>query len=181
MRLYRLLSALLDYPADDLRGELAEAVAGQGAAAFVDSLDPDCHFSREERAETARFIEALLAADATERQAAYVQTFDLVPGHSLHLTHHLFGEEKTRGPALVDLAEFYKSYGVAHDEHELPDFLPLMLEFVAYLEPEEASVFLGDAAKVLNVLAGNLEAAASPYAPLLRIVENHGSLARLAA
>jgi len=101
--------------------------------------------------------------------------------HSLHLTHHLFGEEKTRGPALIDLAEFYRSYGFEPDAKELPDYLPLMLEFASTLERAEQRVFLGDVLKVLTVLATNLEKSDSPYAPLIRIVENHSALATLAA
>ena len=101
--------------------------------------------------------------------------------HSLHLTHHLFGEEKTRGPALIDLSEFYRSHGLVVDERELPDYLPVMLEFASALSLEEASVFLCEIRKVLTVLADNLEKSGSAYAPLVRIVENHASLTRLAA
>ena len=110
-----------------------------------------------------------------------MQTFDLTAEHSLHLTHHIFGEEKTRGPALIDLTEYLKGYGFAHDEKELPDYLPLLLEFVSELREDEARVFLGDAGKVLKVIADNLEKSGSDYAPLIRIIDNHGSLVKLAA
>lgn len=182
MRVYRLLSTLLDYPDAQLQGELRAALGEAGAAAaWVDALDAERQLAREERQSLAAFVERLAGADLTEAQADYVQTFDLTPEHSLHLTHHLFGEEKSRGPALIDLSEYYKSYGFAHDAHELPDYLPLILEFVSELSPDEARVFLADAAKVLKVLAANLEEAGSPYAPLVRIVENQGTLTRLAA
>ena len=62
-----------------------------------------------------------------------------------------------------------------------PDYLPMMLEFVSQLEQTEARVFLTDAVKVFNVLAINLEKVQSPYAVLVRAIENHSSLARLAA
>ena len=67
------------------------------------------------------------------------------------------------------------------DERELPDYLPLVLEFASMLEQDEARVFLADAAKVFNVLAANLEKAESPWAPLIRVIESQGSLTRLAA
>lgn len=184
MNIFRLLAVLLDYPGDDVLADLREAVAetgASGAAGVVAGLDQGQRFSSEERQSIAGFLVALLAMEATEAKQRYVQTFDLVPEHSLHLTHHIFGEEKTRGPALIDLSEYLKTYGFTHDDKELPDFLPLLLEFVAHLDEDESRVFLGDAAKVLRVIAANLEAAESPYAPLVRIIENHGSLVKLAA
>ena len=83
-----------------------------------------------ERAAVRKFLARLENGDPTEIQADYVQTFDLTPEHSLHLTHHLFGDDKNRGPALIDLSELYKDYGVEVASNELPDYLPLILEFV---------------------------------------------------
>ena len=185
MRLFKLLSVLLDYPSDALLAELRQAVAEAGpggARDLVLGLDQGQVFSQEERLAIALFLEDLLAQEATDLQARYVQTFDLTADHSLHLTHHIFGEEKTRGPALIDLTEYYKTYGFSmRDERELPDYLPLVLEFVSQLGRDEAAVFLADVAKVMKVLAGNLEEAGSTWAPLVRVIENHGSLTRLAA
>lgn len=110
-----------------------------------------------------------------------MQTFDMTAEHSLHLTHHLFGDDKNRGPALIDLGDLYKDYGVEVLGNELPDYLPLILEFTAYLDDNEATVFLSDAYKVLKVLADNLKKAGSPYAALLSIVEGRATLTRLAA
>lgn len=184
MQVFKLLSALLDYPSDDLLAELRQAVAQAGpggARDLVLGLDRGQVFSPEERLAIALFVESLLEIDATQAQARYVQTFDLTAEHSLHLTHHLFGEEKTRGPALIDLTEYLKTYGFTHAETELPDFLPLLLEFVSELQEDESKVFLGDAGKVLKVIANNLDKAGSPYAALIHIIDNHGSLVKLAA
>jgi nitrate reductase delta subunit len=63
---------------------------------------------------------------------------------------------------------------------ELPDYLPLMLEYVATLDEMQSRVFLGDAGKVLRALAANLEKAGSPYAKLVRILENRGHLVQAA-
>jgi nitrate reductase delta subunit len=177
---YRLLSKLLDYPDEALMAALPdlgrEIKRGFEAAEWV-VLD--------------RFLNHLADQDLTELQGAYVQTFDLTPEHALHLTHHLFGDDKNRGPALIDLTEFYKEYGlelVAGDgaanedaTNELPDFLPLVLEFAAQLDPDEARVFLSQWNKVLNQLASNLEKSGSPYAPLIRLVEQRSLLVRAAA
>ncbi|MCK9283884.1 MAG: nitrate reductase molybdenum cofactor assembly chaperone [Rhodocyclaceae bacterium] len=182
MLTYRLIALLLDYPSDEAMAALRSEVQRAGEAstlvcriAAADALDT------QETDAIAAFVEDLLALPEGEAQARYVQTFDLAAEHSLHLTHHLFGEEKTRGPALIDLSEFYRSYGFEPDPKELPDYLPLMLEFASTLDATEQRVFLGDVNKVLAVLAANLEKTASPYAPLIRIIENHSALATLAA
>lgn len=182
MKIFKLIGNLLDYPSDDFLAELREAVAGAGGtAALVAGCDAAGLLDAAEGAAVASFIDSLLAGDALALQGAYVQSFDLVAEHSLHLTHHIFGEEKTRGPALIDLGEFYKSHGFVVDERELPDYLPAMLEFASELSVEEMRVFLGDVGKVLKVLADNLEKSSSPYTPLVRIVEHQGSLTRLSA
>jgi len=123
----------------------------------------------------------LQSVSVTELQADYVKTFDMTAEHSLHLTHHLFGDDKNRGPALIDLGELYKDYGVEVVTNELPDYLPLVLEFAAYMDDNEATVFLSDAKKVLGVLTENLQKAGSPYAALLSIIEGRATLTKLAA
>lgn len=163
---YKLLAKLLEYPTAELTGAL-----------------PQLHGTLRHGFEAAewlvleRFMRHLADQDLTELQAAYVRTFDLTPEHALHLTHHLFGDDKNRGPALIDLGEYYRQYGleIAASEggsRELPDYLPLALEFAAQLEADEARVFLSQWHKVLGQLAANLEQAASPYAPLLRLLES---------
>ena len=182
MQTFKLLAELLDYPGTSLVSELKQLIADSGdVARLLDAVDKESIFPHAEREQIAGFIDWLLAQEQTELEANYVRTFDMVPEHSLHLTHHLFGDDKNRGPALIDLSEYYKSFGLQHEESEIPDFLPLMLEFVSQLEPDEARIFLADVTKVFRVLAGNLEKSGSPYATLIRVIENHGTLARLAA
>lgn len=172
MRLYKVLSVLLEYPDADLLAHLDEVRNEVGAGVDLDMA---------EREALMGFIAHLQSRTLTELQADYVQTFDLTAEHSLHLTHHLFGDDKNRGPALIDLGELYKDYGVEVTGNELPDYLPLVLEFAAYLDDGEASVFLSDAGKVLSVLTENLTQAGSPYAALLSIVNGRATLTRLAA
>jgi nitrate reductase delta subunit len=172
---YRLLAKLLDYPTADLTGALPQLHATLRHG-----------FEAAEWLVLERFMRHLADEDLTELQAAYVRTFDLTPEHALHLTHHLFGDDKNRGPALIDLAEYYRQYGLeitASDSgaRELPDYLPLVLEFAAQLEADEARLFLSQWRKVLEQLATNLERAASPYAPLLRLLEKRAQLVPVAA
>ncbi|HNQ03017.1 MAG TPA: nitrate reductase molybdenum cofactor assembly chaperone [Thiobacillaceae bacterium] len=167
---YKLLARLLAYPDEALLAALPQlhGVLNQGLEAA-------------EYLVLERFLRHLASMPLTESQADYVQTFDLTPEHALHLTHHLFGDDKNRGPALIDLSEYYKQYGLEIAVHdggfgELPDFLPLMLEFCAQLAEDEARMFLSKWTKVLNQLASNLEEAASPYAPLVRLLEQRSRL-----
>lgn len=172
MQIYKMLSVMLEYPDQELLDHLPELREQTECCLDIDDT---------ERAAVMKVLQYLGSAPLIELQEKYVQTFDLTAEHSLHLTHHLFGDDKNRGPALIDLGELYKDYGVEVVTNELPDYLPLILEFAAYLDDDEAMVFLSDAGKVFKVLADNLDKAASPYAPLLSIIENRATLTRLAA
>lgn len=163
---YRLLARLLDYPTTELQAALPE---------IWTQLDK---LPERERTVLSSFLAHLQWEDMTEWQALYVRTFDMIPDNALYLTHHLFGDDKNRGPALIDLSEFYKEYGleVANDSSELPDFLPLTLEFADQLSEEEAKMFLSQWTKVFSQLALNLEKVESPYAPLIRLIEQRSQL-----
>lgn len=172
MMIYTVLSRLLDYPDQELKDNLG----------YVHNIvNQELKLESEERHRINQVLEWMKGKSLLQLQEYYVDTFDTVPEHSLHLTHHLFGDDRGRGPALVDLGEHYKGDGLEMKGGEIPDFLPLILEYVATLDELEARMFLADAAKVLTVLATNLEAVNSPYAALLRIAENRGHLAKTAA
>jgi nitrate reductase molybdenum cofactor assembly chaperone NarJ/NarW len=170
MMFYKLLSKLLDYPDEAMIAALPELRAEMGRDIEAD-----------EKAVLEHFITHLEGLDLTEAKAAYVQTFDLTPSHALHLTHHLFGDDKNRGPALIDLTEFYKEFGLEIATNELPDYLPLVMEFASQLQAEEVRLFLSQWTKVLKQLASNLEEANSPYAPLIRLIECRSHLIKAAA
>lgn len=162
MTFYRIASALLGYPDAALRAALPGIA---GVIADAEAL------ASTERAGLARFVDRLSAADPMTAEEDYVRTFDMVPEHSLHLTHHLIGEDKNRGPALIDLTEFFRGHGFDIVGKELPDYLPLLLEFVSLLEAEEGRLFLSRWNKVLRQLRVNLAEADSPYAGLIDLVE----------
>ena len=174
MIIYKVFSALLEYPEQELLDNLPEIRA---------VVEQSTELELAERAAVSKFLDYLESLPLTELQVNYVDTFDRIPEHSLHLTHHLFGDEsdRNRGPALIDLSEMFKDYGVKTITNELPDFLPLILEFASYLEDSEATVFLSDVSKVLSILTENLTKADSPYAVPLSIIESRATLTRLAA
>ena len=174
MKIYKILSVLLEYPEQELIDNLPEIKAW---------VDETSEIDNKERSTLQLFLHRMEDKSLIELQAEYVNTFDMNAEHSLHLTHHLFGEDKNRGPALIDLGELYKDYGVEVSEsaNELPDYLPLILEFAAYLDGNESTVFLSDAKKVFGVLTDNLKKASSPYADLVSIIADRASLTRIAA
>lgn len=172
MRLYKLLSYLLDYPAEDWQQQLPTLRA----------LVAEEPLEEQERAALEGFMDYIERTEALDIQREYVDTFDLKGHHSLHLTHHLLGDDKNRGPVLIELGEYYKAWGMEATDGELPDYLPLMLEFVATLEEEESPrLFLSRFGKVLTILANNLAQSRSPWAPLVRIVEQRALLVQQAA
>lgn len=167
MRVFKVLSVLLDYPEVEVYQHLNE---------ISDEVQSLREISESERKILLEFIKWLQSQDVIKLQGLYVQTFDLTAEHSLHLTHHLFGDDRGRGPALIDLGEFYKETGWISDEKELPDYLPLILEFVSTQDEMAAKLFLNDAVKVITQLAKNLEDANSEYAKLLRLIEKRSNL-----
>lgn len=169
---YKAMSLLLEYPTQELHANLDD---------LVKAVSQDADMQDEERAAVLDLIAFMRQSDLIELQAEYVKTFDLVAEHSLHLTHHLFGDDKNRGPALIDLTEMYKEYGLDQSTNELPDYLPLILEFASQLDDSEARVFLADTSKILKVLADNLDKVSSPWATGIRLIEKRGSLLALAA
>jgi nitrate reductase delta subunit len=154
---YRILSALLLYPEVDLVAALPELESG---------LIPQM------RARVAPLLTHLAENDLITLQQEYVQTFDRTPSHSLHLFEHIHGESRDRGQAMVDLMEEYKKHGLEMTGDELPDFVPLFLEFLSQLgDEDEAGRLLGDAVHVLAHLGRKLAANGSPYACVFDVLE----------
>jgi len=151
MRHYQVLSALLLYPEQSLLDNIDQL---EDALAGMPSLRP---------ALTPLF-DYLAREELLELQQNYVATFDRTPSHSLHLFEHVHGESRDRGPAMVNLMEEYKKYGLEMTGDDLPDFVPLFLEFLSQLEEEEAAPVLGDAVHVLAHIGRGLAQNGSPYA-----------------
>ena len=152
---FQAMSALLCYPEQELIQALPEIRT-------VLSAQP----------ELLQQIEPLLthlgSRDMIALQENYVATFDRNPAHSLHLFEHIHGEDRARGQAMVDLMEEYKTHGFEMVSEELPDYVPLFLEFLSQCEPEVATPLLGDAVHVLNHVAVKLAESNSPYAGVLQ-------------
>jgi len=159
MMIHRILSALLSYPQDELLQAMPEIRdALEAFPAARESVEPLLAF--------------LEAHTLIELQENYVATFDRNPSYSLHLFEHVHGESRDRGQAMVDLLETYRRQGFEPAVSELPDHVPLFLEFLSVLPDAEAQALLDDAIHVLAAVGSRLERGASPYAAVFIVLRD---------
>ena len=154
----RVLAKLLGYPSAELRahlGELREALAAERALGSA------------RRAELEALMESLARTPALDVEAAYVELFDRGRSTSLHLFEHVHGDSRDRGPAMVDLAQTYEKAGLYLGPHELPDHLPVVLEFASTQPPREARAFLAEMVHILQAIFSALQQRGSAYASVL--------------
>ena len=99
-------------------------------------------------------------------QSDYSELFDRSRSLSLHLFEHVHGDGRERGQAMIDLGQQYMEAGFFLDSTELPDFVPVFLEFASCLPPAEAHEMLGQPVHVFAALAERLDKRPSPYAAI---------------
>ena len=116
------------------------------------------------------FIDELKGADIYAVQEKYVSTFDRGRSHSLHLFEHIHGESRDRGQAMVNLSDAYEEKGFYIDQAELPDYIPLFLEFLSLCPADEAVALLGEPIDIIATIAARLRERESSYASLFEAV-----------
>ncbi len=158
MKTYRAFSALLSYPSTDLQAAIPEIWQ---ILSFEGLLKPS------QLAKLEPLLTELEAGDIYELQERYVLQFDRARTLSLNLFEHIHGESRDRGSAMVDLLETYRAGGFDLVGTELPDHLPVLLEFLSTQTPEQARAILSDAGHILLALAERLARRDSVYAPVL--------------
>ena len=109
-------------------------------------------------------VEALAGGDLYDLQEVYVMLFDRSRTLSLNLFEHVHGESRDRGAAMVSLVETYRAAGFDPISSDLPDHLPVLLEFLATRPAPEAREMLADAAHIFATLAKRLDRRESVYA-----------------
>lgn len=112
-------------------------------------------------------MRSLAARDPIEVEADYVQLFDRGRSTSLHLFEHVHGDSRDRGPAMIDLAQTYEKAGLYLADGEMPDYLPVVLEFVSTQPVKEARAFLGEMTHILQAIFSALLKHESAYASVL--------------
>lgn len=157
MKTFKALSALLTYPSRDLQEAVPaiREVLGEGLLpqAAVASLEP--------------LLVSLETGDLYDLQERYVLLFDRSRTLSLNLFEHIHGESRDRGGAMVDLLETYRAGGFDLAGTELPDHLPVLLEFLSTRPVAEARGLLADAGHILVALAERLSRREASYAAVM--------------
>ncbi|MEV0900590.1 nitrate reductase molybdenum cofactor assembly chaperone [Actinoplanes sp. NPDC049802] len=152
-RIFQIASLLLTYPDDEL---LAAGDELRAAARGVDGFET--------------FLDWMLTTSPIEVQREYVRTFDLRRRSGLYLTYYLHGDTRKRGMALLMLKQRYRAHGLRLADGELPDLLPVVLEFAATAGPGDGEAPLRQHRQGIELLRAALHETRTPYASVLDVV-----------
>jgi nitrate reductase delta subunit len=156
---YKLCSLALQYPDEELiagRSELAAAAAILPSGPVGDALG--------------LFFAWFARAAPLELAQHYVQTFDLHKRAGLYVTFYSHGDRRERGLVLLRLKQLYRAAGLPPEGPELPDYLPLMLEFAATATPDHGDLVLREHRPALELIRLSLIEQDSPYEHVLAVV-----------
>ena len=156
MKIFQVVSLLLDYPTEDLvaaQHDLLDVVSAS-------TLDPNI------KSQLSDFITSRCNSDLMDWQSDYDGLFERGRSLSLLLFEHIHGESRDRGQAMVNLLDQYKQAGLDLDKKELPDYIPLYLEFLSTQGEENGQIGLEEIAPILAVLACRADQRETNYAAL---------------
>lgn len=148
MKTLQVISALLSYPQTELIAALPEMRA---------IVDDEGLLSADARAGLYALLDRYANTDLMDLQESYVALFDRGRALSLHIFEHVHGESRDRGQAMVDLMALYRRNGFEIASRELPDYIPLFLEYLAQRPEPEARGSLADASHILALLGARLK------------------------
>lgn len=154
-RTLKALSLTLSYPTAELQAAMPEIGVVLGA---------DPRIATETRTALQSLTDRLAECDLYDLQESYVMLFDRSRTLSLNLFEHVHGESRERGGAMVSLIETYRDGGFEPATPELPDHLPVLLEFLSTRPFAEVQETLADAAHILDALRARLVRRESGYA-----------------
>lgn len=168
MRVLKAIALLMDYPGPEVQRHAGELIGVIEAEARLDAAT---------REALTALVRAVRDTDLLELQAEYVALFDRSRALSLHLFEHVHGESRDRGEAMVRLHELYREQGLAVSAKELPDYVPLLLEFCSRLPADEIQGWLEEMGHLLQLLQARLEERDSAYQWLFKALLELGGLA----
>jgi len=145
-----------------------------------DNIDSILNFVKEEKIlqekdfiKLSYFIDYIRDNNITILQEKYVSIFDRQKNFSLYLFEHIHGDSRERGMAMIDLQNLYKNYNFDINKHnELPDYIPLFLEFISLIPNQEAGVMLSEIINLVSIIGKRLEIVKSPYFFIFSIIES---------
>jgi len=157
MQIFKVISALLDYPQEGV---------GKHEEELYQIIQSNKILSTDAKQAMSEFLAQQCSYDLLDWQSDYDALFERGRNLSLLLFEHVHGESRDRGQAMVDLIAQYKEADLALDQNELPDYIPLFLEFLSTQDAQDAQAWLMDVSHILAVLATRLEERNSGYASL---------------
>jgi nitrate reductase delta subunit len=162
----RLLSVLLQYPDHELLSHIE----------MIETEVEDMP-SKEMKKCMNDFLLYLKAHSPIQLQEGYTAAFDMNPTTTLNLTYHICGDNEKRADMLARLQQRYRDAGLERTTGELPDYLPMLLEFLSVCQESENTGLIWECLRGLEDVVDRLQKAASPYAallqPLIPMVANH--------
>ncbi|PHR02397.1 MAG: nitrate reductase molybdenum cofactor assembly chaperone [Sulfitobacter sp.] len=162
MKTFKILGLLLSYPTEELQSNMEDLKAVlQREGLLASKLEKTI----------VKFMDQLATKNLLKAQEDYVALFDRGRGNSLYLFEHIHGESRDRGQAMVDLIDHYQKKGLAVSTKELPDYIPLFLEYLSMCEPKEAQELLGEVVHIVATLAAKLNKKASRYSSVFLALE----------
>jgi nitrate reductase delta subunit len=159
MLVFKALSALLSYPTDEMRQALPDIAEEIRRSRLV---------APRERDGLLGLIAEIGHGELFSAEERYVDLFDRGRALSLNLFEHVHGDSRDRGQAMVELKRHYEAAGFELSSRELPDFLPVVLEYLSRRDLEEARETLADCAEILKSISRSLLARRSRYASVLQ-------------
>ncbi len=162
MKTFKILGLLLTYP---------EGTVLDAADELLEILRAEAVLPEKSIRKIEQFLHTQNSSDLMDIQEDYVNTFDRGRAHCLHLFEHIHGESRDRGQAMVDLIDTYAEKGLYIDQGELPDYLPLFMEYLSRCKFEEARSLLGEAIDVIAAIGAKLKKRQSDYAVVFDAIE----------
>ncbi|NIB42769.1 nitrate reductase molybdenum cofactor assembly chaperone [Pseudomaricurvus alkylphenolicus] len=158
MEVLAVISRLLDYPGEDL----------QKLEADIIHIISSAHIDADLKDKLLKFLCQRMDQDLLDWQAQYDAMFERGRSLGLWLFEHVHGESRDRGQAMVDLTEKYREAGLELSQHQLPDYIPLFLEFLSTQGEDNARQWLLEVEHILALLQCRLEKRDSDYAVLFQ-------------
>ncbi|MCF8473433.1 MAG: nitrate reductase molybdenum cofactor assembly chaperone [Emcibacter sp.] len=162
MKTFKILGLLLSYPTDDLMKHMDD---------LMQVLEREKFLPAKNLKKIKAFVGEFKTRNMYDIQENYVELFDRGRAHCLQLFEHIHGESRDRGQAMVNLAEAYGEKGFFINSGELPDYLPLFLEFLSLCPADEATELLGDPITVIAAIGVKLKKRGSSYAVVFEALE----------
>jgi nitrate reductase molybdenum cofactor assembly chaperone NarJ/NarW len=156
--IWRITALLLDYPT-------AQTIAMADQLGCAAGQLPEAM-----RKVLLDFLASLRGSGQMQLAATYVETFDMRRRSSLHLTYYAYGDTRKRGLALLRFKHAYRQAGIEIGDGELPDYLPMVLEFAATVDQVQGMRLLAEHVPVLELLRLSLQDSGSGYADLLAAI-----------